>query len=124
MTVADEYTLKIIPRIGRRHEAVRYEVMEMHLFDAEATEEKPLCGEDSSPVEQMSVDYYLEELLCGLPVGTVCDKCKALAMPLVEAIIEDMAGDLEDEGRLGDAEDCRELLNTLAREMGMDRRPD
>ena len=50
--------------------------------------------------------------------------CKAQAMPLAEAIIEDMAQDLEDEGRLGDAEDCRELLDRLARETGLDRGPD
>ena len=50
--------------------------------------------------------------------------CKALAMPLVKVILEDMAQDLEDEGRLGDAEDCHELLNGLARETGLDRRLD
>ena len=43
MTVADEYTLKIIPRIRKWHEAMRYEVMEMHLFDVDAAEEKSIC---------------------------------------------------------------------------------
>ena len=96
----------------------------MHLFDPHAAEEKALCREDSSSIERMSVDYYLEERLCGRPVGTVCERCKALAMPFAEVIIEDMAQDLEDEGRLGDAEDCRELLKRLVRESGMDRGPD
>ena len=44
-------------------------------------------------------------------------------MPLAEVIIRDMAQDLEDEGLLGDAEDCRELLNCLARETGLDHGP-
>ena len=68
--------------------------------------------------------YYLEERLCGRPVGKVCQDCKALAMPLAKVILEDMAQDIEDEGRLGNAEDCRELLNRLARETGLDRGPD
>ena len=96
----------------------------MHLFDAEAAREKALCRKDSSSIDRMSVGYYLEERLRGRPVGTVCQDCKTLAMPLAEAIIEDMAQDLEDEGRLGDAEDCRELLSRLARESGLDRGPD
>ena len=93
----------------------------MHLFDANAAREKALCRKDSSSIERMSVGYYLEERLCGHPVGTVCQDCKTLAMPLAEAIIEDMAQALEYEGRLGDAEDCRELLNRLARESGLGR---
>ncbi len=124
MRVADYNTLKTNPRTGRRHEAVRNEVMKMHLFDAEAREEAALCREDSSSIERMSVGYYLEEHLRGLPVGTVCQDCKTLAMPFAEAIIEDMAEDLEEEGRLGDAEDCREVLNRLVRESGPDRGPD
>ena len=124
MTVADDNTQKMNPRTGGRNAAVRNEVMEMHLFDAEAAEEKALCGEDSSPVERMSVGYYLEERLCGRPVGTVCQECKPLAMPLAKVILEDMAQDLEDKGRLGDAEDCRELADRLARETGLDRGPD
>ena len=100
------------------------EVKEMHLFDSDAAEEKSLCGEESSSIERMSVEYYLEERLCGRPVGTVCERCKTLAMPLAEVVIIDKALELEDEGRLGDAEDCRELLNRLARETGLDRGPD
>ncbi len=95
----------------------------MHLFDAEAREEEALCKKDSPSIERMSVGYYLEERLCGLPVGTVCEDCKSLGIPLAEAIIEDMAQALEEEGRLGDAEDCRELLNRLAKESGPDRGP-
>ena len=39
------------------------------------------------------------------PVGTVCDRCKTLAMPLSEVIIEDMVENLEEEERFGNAED-------------------
>ena len=124
MTTADNKTVKMNQGTGRRLEDVRTEVLEMHLFDADADEEKALCGEDSSPIELMSVGYYLEERLFRRPVGTVCERCKTLAMPLAEVIIEDMAEDFEDEGRLGDEEDCRELLNTLAMETGLVRGPD
>ena len=93
----------------------------MHLFYADAAREKALCGEDSSSIERLSVGYYLEERLRGRPVGTVCQDCKTLAMPLAEVILEDMAEDLEDEARLGEAEDCCKLAYTLARETGQDR---
>ena len=99
---------------------MRNEVKEIHLFDAEVAEEKGLCGENSSFIERMSVGYCLEERLCRRPVGTVCERCKARAMPLAEVIIKDMAQNLEDEGRLGDAEDCRLLAVRLARETGQE----
>ena len=67
----------------------------------------------------MNVDCYLEERLCGRPVGTACNTCKALAMPLAEVIIEDMAEGLEEEGRLSAAEGRREQLNRLTRETGL-----
>ena len=72
----------------------------------------------------MSVSYYLEERLRGRPVGTLCERCRSLAMPLAGVILGDMAQDREGEGRLGHAEDCRDLLNRLARETGPDRGPD
>ena len=111
---------------GNRKEpgAARSTVMEMHLFGAEAAEEKALCGEDSSAVERMSVDYYLEGRLCGRVAGTVCDRCKTMAVPLAKVTLGHMAQDLEDENRLGDADDCRELLSRLARETELDRGPD
>ena len=123
MRVRDDGILGTKPGTRREPGAARNGLMEMHLFDAEAPEEKALGGGDSSSIERRSVDYYLEDRLRGLSVGTVCERCKALAMPLAEGIVEGMAQDLEDEGRLGDAEDCRELLNRLARETGLDRGP-
>ena len=99
---------------------IRHEVMEMHLFDESVVEEQALCGRGTTRTERMGVREYLEERLDGSPVGTVCQDCKALAMPLGGVTIGDMAKDLEDEGRLGDAEDCRELLKRIARETGLD----
>ena len=40
---------------------MRYEVMEMHLFDIEAEEEKALCGVDNSDSDPIAAVYYLEE---------------------------------------------------------------
>ncbi len=117
-------TLKATLENEGRYLLTTQEMFKMHLYDAEAAEDNAFCGEDSSPIDRMSVGYYLEERLYGPQDWTVCDRCKVLAMPLAEVIIEEMAEDLEDEGRLGDAEDCRELLNTLARETGPDRGPD
>ena len=102
----------------------RYEMETMHLFDTQADEEKALCGANVPADDLTGVDDYVERRKDGLPVGTVCERCKTLAMPFAEAIIEDMAEALEDEGRLGEAEDCRELLKRLAREKVLDRGPD
>lgn len=124
MRLADDNTLKTTPRTGRKHEAVRNEVMQMHLFDENAAKEMSLCREDSSSIERMSVGYYLEERLCGRPIGAVCERCKALVMSLADDIIEEMAEVLEEEGRFGDAEDCRELFNTLAGETVLNGGPD
>ncbi len=93
--------------------------MEMHLSDTDAVEAKALCGADTS-YDLRDLKGYLEDRLNGAWVGAVCQECKALAMPLAEAILEDMAQDLEDEGRLGDAEDCRLLAERLAQETGQD----
>ena len=100
------------------------EMFKMHLYDAEAAEDNAFCGEDSSPIDRMSVGYYLEACLYANQYCAVCQDCKVLAMPLAEVIIEEMAEDLEEEGRLGDAEDCRELFNRLARETELDGGPD
>lgn len=123
MTVADDNTLTMNPGTGRRHEAVRNEVIEMHLFDENAAKERARCGRNTTPTGRMGVREYVNDRLYGNRQRPVCQDCKALAMPLAEVIIEEMAEDLEDEDRLADTEDCRELLNTLAREMEPDRGP-
>lgn len=81
MTAANSKTVKLNPRTERQNEAMRTELMEMHLLDLEAVEEKPLYGENSSPNELMGVAYYLEMRKYDFGVGTVCERCKALATP-------------------------------------------
>ena len=62
------------------------EVMETHLFDANAHVERALGGEETSANDRMSVDYYLERRKDGLEVGTVCERCKALAAPFAMSL--------------------------------------
>ena len=93
----------------------RYEVMEMHLFDTDAREEKALCGVDTSADELRGVDGYLDDPLHGFSVGAVCERCKALAVPFAVNLI----GDLDAEGLLGEADEYRQLADTLLRETGL-----
>ena len=52
---------------GRRYEAMSHDVIDMHLFDEDADEEKALCGADTSK-ELMGVPGYLEDRVHG-PLG-------------------------------------------------------
>ena len=63
----------------------------------------------------MSVDYYLERRKDGLEVGTVCEACKALAVPFAMSLTRD----LEAEGWLDEADEHRQLADTLLRETGL-----
>ncbi len=87
--------------------------MDMHLFDEEATEERALCGAETSADYRRSVTGYLEDRLNEARVGTVCELCKGLAVPFAQA----MAVDLEAEGFLGEAQDYRQLAEKLASEI-------
>ena len=91
----------------------RYESTEFHLFDTDATEEKALCGADY----RRGVGGYLESRLYGLRVGTICEGCKALAIPFAA----NLTRDLEAEGLLDEAEEYRQLADTLLRETGLGR---
>ena len=93
----------------------RREQTEMHLFDPIAAEEKADCGEDASVHGRMSVDYYVERRKDGLDVGTVCERCKALAVPFALSV----GRDLEAEGRLDEADEYRGLADILLRETGL-----
>ena len=103
---------------------MRNKVMQMHLFDENAAKERARCRRNTTPTGRMGVREYVNYRLYANRYPAVCQDCEVLAMPLAKVIIEEMAEDLEDDGRLGDAEDYRELLNTLARETGPDRGPD
>ena len=93
----------------------RDESTEFHLFDTDATEEKALCGVDASADDRRGVDGYLEDRLNSVSVGTVCERCKALAVPFAV----NLARDLESEGLLDEAEEHRQLADTLLRETGL-----
>lgn len=98
----------------------RFEMMEMHLSDTNAVVPKAVCGAETSH-DLRDLKGYLEDRLYEVPVGAVCQDCKALAMPLAEVILDDMAQDLEYDGRLGESEDCRQLASKLALETGENR---
>ena len=79
MKTTDDKGVEATPKTNRR-----YEMATMHLFDTEAREEKPLCGAGVPVIDLIGVDYYLERREEGLPVGTVCEDCKAEIVRLVE----------------------------------------
>ena len=110
MNNRDDETMKVTLETNSR-----YEVREMHLFDTDAREEKALCGVDTSADDRKGVDGYLEDRLYGVSVGTVCERCKALAVPFAVNLITDM----EAEGLLDEAEEYRQLADTLLRETGL-----
>ena len=90
----------------------RREVIEMHLFDDDAAEEKALCEADTSDDTRRSAMCYLEDRLHGARVGSVCERCKVLAIPFAVKV----AKDLEAEGLLDEAEEYRQLAEKLQRE--------
>ncbi len=85
---------------------------EQHLFDDDSREERALCGAHASTEERIGAVYYLECRMGCAPVGTVCEGCKSLAVPFAEKL----ARDLELDGAAEDAEEFRNLADTLLRE--------
>ena len=106
----EDRTLKATPETNSR-----YESTEFHLFGTDATEEKALCGADTSADYRRGVGGYLEDRLYGSSVGTVCEGCKALAAPFAVKRIRGM----EAEGLLDEAEEYRQIADTLLRETGL-----
>ena len=117
MNPSNHEGIEKLPETERRYEAMRYGVMEMHLFNEDADEEKALCGAETS-YNVRSVRYYLEDRVYGPSVGNVCQECKVLAIPLARVIIEAAVEEHEAEGRFDVAEDYRKLAEMLARETG------
>ena len=115
-------TLKATLETEGRFDMTKDEVFEMHLVDRNNRRERAICGVCAPDNKRMGMAYYLEMRKDGFGVGTVCQSCKALAMPLAAVILEDMAQDLEEDGWLGEAEDCRLLVDRLARETSLDRK--
>ena len=85
MNVHDDSTMKVTPETRRRHDMTRFEITEMHLSDA--YDVKALCGEDTSANDRRDVNGYLEDRLHGSSVGTVCEACKARAVPFALNLI-------------------------------------
>ena len=92
----------------------RSEGIEMHLFDEVEAEEKALCGADASADYRRSVSGYLEDRLNDADVGTVCEGCKSRSIPFAV----NLARDLQAEAAPVEAQEYRELAETLARETG------
>ena len=107
MNPEDAKRLETEPETNRRDE-----VIEMHVFDDDAPEEKTLCEADASDDYIRSAMCYLEDRLHGARVGTVCEECKERAVPFAL----NLAQDLEAEGLLDGAEDYHRLSETLSRE--------
>ena len=89
-------------------------MIEMHLFDNDAREEKALCGAETSADCRRSVSGYLEHRLNDADVGTICEGCKLLAPRFAMTL----AQDLVDEGLLDEAVMYRDLSEGLLRETG------
>ena len=93
----------------------RDEVVEMHLFDENASDEEALCGADAPDDERRSVIGYLEDRFDGHSLGTVCRECKAQSLPFAVKL----ALDPEDERPMHEAEEYGRLAETLTRETGL-----
>ena len=97
-----------------------YRVNEQHLFGENAHSEKALCGADSSTENRVSVGYYMEQRKNRFDVGSVCERCKVCAPPFALRL----SRDLEAEGILDEAEEYRQLADTLQKETGQDQSGD
>lgn len=115
MNVHDDSTVMVTLATIRRHEMKTCKVVVMHQFSPKASEERVLCGKDTSVNERISVEDYLQRRKDGLDVGTVCEACKALAVLFAISI----ARELEAEGRLDEAAEYRLLADTLRSETGL-----
>lgn len=90
----------------------RPELIEMHLFDLNAREEKALCKADASVHDLTTVQHYLERRRDDLSLSTVCNRCKRPAVEFAKM----RSAELEAEGMTDEAEAYRRLADTLSRE--------
>ena len=90
----------------------RREVIEMHLFDDVAAEEKALCEADTSHDTRRSAMCYLEDRLHG---ASGRRRLREVQGP-GDTVRREGAQDLEAEGLLDEAEEYRQLAETLLRE--------
>ncbi len=90
----------------------RCELIEMHLFDADARVEKALCGADASVHDLTTVQDYLQRRRHDLSLPTVCNRCKVSAISFARM----RSAELADGGMTDEAETYRRLADTLSRE--------
>ena len=90
----------------------RCELIEIHLFDANAREEKALCGADVSVHDLTTVQVYLESRWQDLSLPTVCNCCKGPAIQFARM----RSAELEADGMTDEAEIYGRLADTLSRE--------
>ena len=76
MNPLNDTPLEPTPRIN----STRCAVITMHLVSADAAREEPLCKQEVSVHESIDLEERLERRMHDLPVPTVCDRCKALAV--------------------------------------------
>ena len=89
----------------------RYEMETMHLMDTEAEEEAALCKAEVSGHDLTGLGNCMDRRKDDLPVGTVCEPCKALAVQWaanrllkLEAGVRDLVAGAEKLGTM--ASDC------------------
>ena len=88
------------------------ELIEMHVFDADAKEEEALCGAEVSVLVLTTVQDYLERRMHNLSVPTVCNGCKVSAIPFARMCHSALAA----EGMSDEAATYHQLADTLSRE--------
>lgn len=87
-------------------------MIEIHLFDQHAREEKALCGADVSVHDLTTVQGYLERRRHDLSLPAVCNRCKEPAIQFARI----RSAELEADGMTDEAEDFHRLADTLSRE--------
>ena len=75
---------------------------------------RTLWGADASGDDLRGVKGYLEDRLYDVPVGTVCEGCKARTVSFADNLVRG----LEAAGRADEAEEYGRLVGTLLRETG------
>ena len=88
------------------------QVIEMHLFDDQCGQKRKRTLSKSMPQYDCirSAMCYLEDRLHGARVPGVCEGCKERAIPFAVNV----AQDLEADGLMDEAEEYRQLVETLA----------
>lgn len=88
----------------------------MHLMDADAREEAAFRKASASIHDLTSVQDYLERRANDLPLSTICDRCKVVAVTWAD----DYCQKLEADGMAEEAHEHRHVVDQMARETGVE----